>query len=143
MLPTVQVVEADPATRERQTERALAVLRGNIAPGGVVIKPSACAPHLLQHTGRALVFDSQPEMLAAMADPQLDCDENTVLVLRHAGPVGAPGMPEWGNLPIPKKLLARGFFVGQPAHPQEAAGTRRARHGAPVGRAHPSHEQDQ
>jgi dihydroxy-acid dehydratase len=54
------------------------------------------------------VFDSQPEMLAAMADEQLDCDANTVLVLRHAGPVGAPGMPEWGNLPIPKKLLKAG-----------------------------------
>jgi dihydroxy-acid dehydratase len=55
-----------------------------------------------------LVFDGQPEMQAAMADPELDCDEHTVLVLRNAGPVGAPGMPEWGNLPIPKKLLARG-----------------------------------
>ena len=54
------------------------------------------------------MFDSQPQMLAAMADPDLDCDENTVLVLRNAGPVGAPGMPEWGNLPIPKKLLQAG-----------------------------------
>jgi dihydroxyacid dehydratase/phosphogluconate dehydratase len=73
-----------------------------------VIKPSAANPKLLQHSGRALVFDSQPEMLAAMADPSSTVDENTVLVLRNAGPVGAPGMPEWGNLPIPKKLLQPG-----------------------------------
>jgi len=87
---------------------ALAVLRGNLAPDGAVIKPSAASKTLLRHTGRALVFDNQPQMLAAMADPDLDCDANTVLVLRNAGPVGAPGMPEWGNLPIPKKLLKAG-----------------------------------
>ena len=87
---------------------ALAVLHGNLAPQGAVIKPSAASRSLLRHSGRALVFDSQPQMLAAMADPSLDCDENTVLVLRNAGPVGAPGMPEWGNLPIPKKLLQAG-----------------------------------
>jgi len=87
---------------------ALAVLRGNLAPEGAVIKPSAADPAFFRHSGRALVFDSQPQMLAAMADPDLDVDENTVLVLRHAGPVGAPGMPEWGNLPLPKKLLQRG-----------------------------------
>ena len=87
---------------------ALAVLRGNLAPEGAVIKPSAASKHLLRHSGKALVFDNQPQMLAAMADPELDCDENTVLVLRNAGPVGAPGMPEWGNLPIPKKLLKAG-----------------------------------
>ena len=87
---------------------ALAVLTGNLAPMGAVIKPSAATPRLLKHRGRALVFDSQPQMLAAMADPHLDVDENTVLVLRNAGPVGAPGMPEWGGLPIPKKLLQQG-----------------------------------
>ena len=87
---------------------ALAVLRGNLAPAGAVMKPSAADPRFLRHRGPALVFDSQPEMLAALADPELACDENTVLVLRNAGPVGAPGMPEWGNLPIPKKLLQRG-----------------------------------
>jgi dihydroxy-acid dehydratase len=87
---------------------ALAVVYGNLAPNGAVIKPSAANPRLMQHTGRALVFDSQPEMLRAMADPALDCDEDTVLVLRNAGPVGAPGMPEWGNLPIPRKLLQAG-----------------------------------
>ncbi|HLL19876.1 MAG TPA: IlvD/Edd family dehydratase, partial [Rubrivivax sp.] len=87
---------------------ALAVLRGNLAPHGAVMKPSAATPALLQHSGPALVFDSQPQMLAAIADPNLEVDENTVLVLRYAGPVGAPGMPEWGGLPIPKKLLQRG-----------------------------------
>jgi dihydroxy-acid dehydratase len=87
---------------------ALAVLTGNLAPQGAVIKPSAANPKFFKHSGKALVFDSQPQMLAAMADMQLDADENTVLVLRYAGPVGAPGMPEWGNLPIPKKLLQQG-----------------------------------
>jgi dihydroxy-acid dehydratase len=87
---------------------ALAVLTGNLAPNGAVIKPSAATPRLLKHRGRALVFDSQPQMLAAMANLELDVDEDTVLVLRYAGPVGAPGMPEWGGLPIPKKLLQRG-----------------------------------
>ena len=87
---------------------ALAVLSGNLAPMGAVIKPSAATPRLLKHRGRALVFDSQPQMQAAMADLELDVDEDTVLVLRNAGPVGAPGMPEWGGLPIPKKLLQRG-----------------------------------
>jgi dihydroxy-acid dehydratase len=87
---------------------ALAVLRGNLAPEGAVIKPSAASPAFFRHRGRALVFDSQPQMQAAMLDPELDVDEHTVLVLRNAGPVGAPGMPEWGNLPLPKKLLQRG-----------------------------------
>jgi len=97
-----------PLDRPVSRAGALAALHGNLAPFGAVIKPSAASEKLMRHTGRALVFDSQPEMLAAMADPQLDCDENTVLVLRNAGPVGAPGMPEWGNLPIPRKLLQAG-----------------------------------
>ena len=97
-----------PLSNPVSTLGALAVLHGNLAPDGAVIKPSAASEKLLNHKGRALVFDSQPEMLAAMADESLDCDENTILVLRNAGPVGAPGMPEWGNLPIPKKLLKAG-----------------------------------
>ncbi|MBL8333055.1 MAG: dihydroxy-acid dehydratase [Rubrivivax sp.] len=97
-----------PLDRPVSTQGALAVLRGNLAPEGAVIKPSAANPALMRHRGRALVFDNQPQMLAAMADPALDVDEGSVLVLRNAGPVGAPGMPEWGNLPIPKKLLQRG-----------------------------------
>jgi dihydroxy-acid dehydratase len=88
-------------------EGALAVLRGNLAPDGVVIKPSACAPHLLQHTGRALVFDDYPALKAAVDDPALDVTGDDILVLRNAGPQGA-GMPEWGMLPIPTKLLKQG-----------------------------------
>jgi dihydroxy-acid dehydratase len=87
---------------------ALAVLRGNLAPEGAVIKPSAASPELMRHRGRAIVFDSPPEMNAALSDPAFDCDETCVIVLRNAGPVGGPGMPEWGNLPIPRKLLQRG-----------------------------------
>ena len=87
---------------------ALAVLRGNLAPEGAVMKASAADARFFKHRGRALVFDSPAQMNAACADLDLDVDENTVLVLRHAGPVGAPGMPEWGGLPIPKKLLAKG-----------------------------------
>ncbi|MBT2333075.1 dihydroxy-acid dehydratase [Variovorax paradoxus] len=88
-------------------EGALAVLRGNLAPDGVVIKPSACAPHLLQHTGRALVFDDYPALKKAVDDPDLDVTGDDILVLRNAGPRGA-GMPEWGMLPIPTKLLKQG-----------------------------------
>jgi dihydroxy-acid dehydratase len=88
-------------------EGALAVLRGNLAPDGVVIKPSAVAPHLLQHTGRALVFDDYPSLKAAVDDPDLDVTGDDILVLRNAGPKGA-GMPEWGMLPIPTKLLKLG-----------------------------------
>jgi dihydroxy-acid dehydratase len=87
---------------------ALVVLHGNLAPHGAVMKPSAANPQFFKHRGRALVFDHPSALNAAAADPDLDCDEDTVLVLRNAGPVGAPGMPEWGGLPIPKKLLARG-----------------------------------
>jgi dihydroxy-acid dehydratase len=88
-------------------EGALAVLRGNLAPDGVVIKPSACAPHLLQHRGRALVFDDYPALKKAVDDPALDVSGDDILVLRNAGPKGA-GMPEWGMLPIPTKLLKAG-----------------------------------
>jgi dihydroxy-acid dehydratase len=88
-------------------EGALAVLRGNIAPDGVVIKPSACAPHLLRHSGPALVFDDYPALKKAIDDPDLEVTGDHVLVLRNAGPKGA-GMPEWGMLPIPTKLLKAG-----------------------------------
>lgn len=89
-------------------EGALAVLKGSLAPDGCVIKPSACEPRLLQHSGPALVFDNYAEMKANIDNDDLDVDENTVLVLRNAGPKGGPGMPEWGMLPIPKKLLKKG-----------------------------------
>ncbi|WP_348754544.1 L-arabinonate dehydratase [uncultured Aquincola sp.] len=97
-----------PLDRPVSADGALAVVRGNLAPDGAVMKVSAASPQLLCHEGRALVFDSPAEMVAQCNDPDLDCDETTVMVLRYAGPVGAPGMPEWGGLPIPRKLLARG-----------------------------------
>jgi len=86
----------------------LAVLRGNIAPDGAVIKPGAADPKLHVHTGRAVVFKDYNDMATRIDDDALDIDETCVIVLQHAGPVGAPGMPEWGQLPIPKKLLQQG-----------------------------------
>jgi dihydroxy-acid dehydratase len=86
----------------------LTILRGNLAPNGAVIKAVAADPRLLKHSGRALVFDSYEDMNARIDDPALDVEADSVLVLRNAGPKGAPGMPEWGNLPIPKKLLQAG-----------------------------------
>ena len=88
---------------------ALAVLRGNLCPDGAVIKLSAASEKFFRHRGPALVFDSNADMLAKIHQPDLAVDENTVLILRNAGPRGAPGMPEWGNLPIPKKLLQQGI----------------------------------
>ena len=87
---------------------AMAVLTGNLAPRGALIKHSAATPKLLQHEGRALVFDSIPDMAARIDDPDLDVSADDVLVLRNAGPKGAPGMPEAGYLPIPKKLARQG-----------------------------------
>ena len=89
-------------------EGALAVLKGSLAPDGCVIKPSACEERLLKHEGPALVFDSYQEMKDNIDDPDLDVTADTVLVLRNAGPKGGPGMPEWGMLPIPQKLLKQG-----------------------------------
>jgi len=87
---------------------SLAVLRGNLAPDGAIIKPPAAEPRLRKHAGRAVVFQDYNDMATRIDDPDLDVDENSVLVLKNAGPLGAPGMPEWGQLPIPKKLLAKG-----------------------------------
>jgi dihydroxy-acid dehydratase len=91
-----------------QPDGGTAILRGNLAPDGCVIKHAAATPELLQHTGPALVFDDYPAMKACIDDPDLDVTKDSVLILRNAGPVGAPGMPEWGQLPIPKKLLKEG-----------------------------------
>ena len=91
-----------------QPEGGLAVLRGNLAPDGAVIKPTAAEPKLLKHTGRAVVFDDYNDMAARIDSADLDVDADSVLVLRNAGPLGGPGMPEWGMLPIPKKLLKQG-----------------------------------
>ena len=87
---------------------SLAVLRGNVAPDGAVIKPPAAERRLHRHSGTAVVFADYNDMAKRIDDPDLDVDENSVLVLKNAGPLGAPGMPEWGQLPIPKKLLKKG-----------------------------------
>jgi dihydroxy-acid dehydratase len=89
-------------------EGALAVLRGNLAPDGCVIKPSACDPRFLKHAGPALVFDDYPSMKAAIDRDDLDVTADHVMILRNVGPQGGPGMPEWGMLPIPKKLVQQG-----------------------------------
>ncbi len=91
-----------------QQHAGIAVLYGNLAPGGAVIKPAAASGHLLQHRGRALVFDSIEDMHARIDDPDLDVDANSVLILRGCGPKGYPGMPEVANLPLPAKLLRQG-----------------------------------
>lgn len=87
---------------------ALVVLKGNIAPDGCVMKVSAMDTRFLKHSGPALVFDSYPEMKAAIEDENIDATEDTVLILRNAGPHGGPGMPEWGMLPVPNKLVKEG-----------------------------------
>ncbi|MGH9066951.1 MAG: dihydroxy-acid dehydratase, partial [Acidimicrobiales bacterium] len=89
-------------------EGGLAVVRGSLAPDGAVIKPTAASPHLLAHTGPAVVFAGPADLEARIDDPTLAVDEDSVLVLQNAGPVGGPGMPEWGMLPLPRRLLARG-----------------------------------
>jgi dihydroxy-acid dehydratase len=97
-----------PRERALVPKDSLAVLRGNLAPDGAVIKPAAAEAHLLRHTGPAIVFADYNDMAARIDDPALPITRDSVIVLQHAGPLGAPGMPEWGQLPIPKKLLAEG-----------------------------------
>lgn len=86
----------------------IAVLRGSLAPDGALIKRSAADPALLRHRGRAVVFEDIADLARRIDDPELEVDESSVLVLRNTGPKGGPGMPEWGQLPIPRKLLERG-----------------------------------
>jgi dihydroxy-acid dehydratase len=95
---------ADPVSSSGGT----AILYGNLAPKGAVIKPTAAEPRLLQHTGRALVFKDYNDLAARIDDDKLAVDQDSVLVLQNAGPLGGPGMPEWGMLPIPKRLLQQG-----------------------------------
>ncbi|MGY2053089.1 IlvD/Edd family dehydratase [Methylobacterium sp. JK268] len=97
-----------PAAAPIKPTGGLAVLTGNLAPRGALIKHAAASERLMQHTGRALVFESVPDMAARIDDPDLDVTAEDVLVLRNAGPKGAPGMPEAGYLPIPKKLARQG-----------------------------------
>jgi dihydroxy-acid dehydratase len=97
-----------PRDRPLDSEGGLAILRGNLAPDGAVIKHAAAEPHLLRHSGPALVFSNYNDLEARIDDPGLAVTAQSVLVLQDAGPLGGPGMPEWGMLPIPKKLLAQG-----------------------------------
>lgn len=91
-----------------QEDAGIALLRGNLAPDGAIIKPAAASPHLLSHRGRALVFDSIEDFRERIDDPDLDVDADSVLVLRGCGPKGYPGMPEVSNMPLPAKLLEQG-----------------------------------
>ena len=97
-----------PLDRPLLESGSLAVLRGNLAPDGAVIKPAAAEARLHKHRGKAVVFETYTELANGIDDPALDIDEDSVLVLKNAGPLGGPGMPEWGQLPIPRKLLQKG-----------------------------------
>jgi dihydroxy-acid dehydratase len=97
-----------PLDRPLSSAGGTCVLRGSLAPDGCVIKPTAAEPRLLKHTGRAFVFDGYADLKKRLDDPALGITADDILVLRYAGPLGAPGMPEWGMLPIPKRLLEQG-----------------------------------
>jgi len=97
-----------PRSDPLQAHAGIAVLYGNLAPDGAVIKPSAASPHLMKHRGRAMVFDSIEDMHTRIDDPELDVDADSVLILRGCGPKGYPGMPEVANMPLPTKLLQQG-----------------------------------
>lgn len=98
-----------PITTPLQQEAGIVVVKGNLAENGAVVKPSAATAELLNHTGRAVVFESIEDYHARIDDPELDIDENCVMVLKYVGPVGYPGMPEVGNMALPKKLLQKGI----------------------------------
>jgi L-arabonate dehydrase len=98
-----------PATKPILEEGGIAVIKGNLCHNGAVIKPSAASEHLLKHKGRAVVFETIEDYHARIEDPDLDIDENCVMVLKNVGPKGYPGMPEVGNMALPKKLLERGI----------------------------------
>ena len=108
---SAEVFNADvirPVTAPLTANGGIAVLRGNLAPNGAVLKPSAATAELMQHTGRAVVFDSIDDFHARVDDPTLEIDASSIMVLRNCGPCGYPGMAEVGNMPLPAKLLARG-----------------------------------
>lgn len=110
-LDEAQIWDAEvitPRDTPLQPSAGISVLRGSLAPGGAIIKPAAASAHLLKHRGRAVVFDSIEDFHARIDDPDLEIDENSVMVLRGCGPKGYPGMPEVANMPLPSKLLERG-----------------------------------
>lgn len=98
-----------PRSAPLQAEAGIVVVKGNLAENGAVLKPSAATPALMNHTGRAVVFESIEDYHARIDDPDLDIDETCVMVLKYVGPVGYPGMPEVGNMALPKKLLQKGI----------------------------------
>lgn len=97
-----------PLEQPLDKQGGIAVLRGNLAPNGALIKQTAVSPHLKKHRGKAVVFESPADLDRRIDDPDLEVDENSVLIMKNGGPIGAPAMPEIGQLPIPKKLLAKG-----------------------------------
>jgi L-arabonate dehydrase len=98
-----------PLAKPFKDKAGIVILRGNLCPRGAVIKPSAATPALLQHTGRAVVFESIEEFHATVDNEDLDIDENCVMVLKNCGPKGYPGMAEVGNMPLPQKILRKGI----------------------------------
>jgi dihydroxy-acid dehydratase len=98
-----------PFDKPFKDKAGIAILRGNLAERGAVIKPSAASPHLMVHTGRAVVFENIDDFHARIDDENLDVDENCVLVLKNCGPKGYPGMAEVGNMPLPPKVLRKGI----------------------------------
>jgi dihydroxy-acid dehydratase len=108
-VPTWDSTVIRPREQPLKPDAGIAVLRGNLAPDGALVKPAAASPHLMRHRGRAVVFDSVEDLKARLDDPRLDVDEDSVLVLRGCGPRGYPGMPEVANLPLPTKLLDKGI----------------------------------
>jgi dihydroxy-acid dehydratase len=110
-ISTARVIQPDvirPKSNPISATGGTAILRGTLAPDGAVLKTSASSPHLLHHTGPAVVFENLADMEARVNDPNLNVTADSVLVLKSAGPLGGPGMPEWGMLPIPQKLLQQG-----------------------------------
>jgi dihydroxy-acid dehydratase len=97
-----------PLNRPVYAEGGIAVLYGNLAPDGAILKPSAASPELLQHRGRAFVFENHEQLLAEIDRDDLPVNADTVLIMRNCGPKGAPGFPEWGQIPLPRKLLQTG-----------------------------------
>ncbi len=111
-LAAARIIDRDvirPANKPLSPSGAIAVLFGNLAPRGAILKASAASPHLMKHAGKAIVFDSYAEMLARIERPDLSVESNSVLVLRNCGPKGAPGMPEWGSIPVPARLQKKGI----------------------------------
>src|SRR6185369_11365445 len=94
--------------RQLSAEGGIAILYGNLAPDGAVIKVTAASAELLKHRGRAYVFETRDQMMAEIDREDLPVDRNSILVMRNCGPKGAPGFPEWGHIPMPKKLLEQG-----------------------------------